>query len=247
MTHATTRRSGLSGDKCRHRLGHVLLDVSGGVLFRVATNLAHHQHCTSARVLFKQLEHVDEVHSLYGVSTDAHAGRLTEAKRRQLMHAFIRQRARARHHTDIASLVNVAGHNPNLALIRSNHAGTVRPNQPRPVRPRLRIQNPADSDHIHDRNSLGDTDHELDSSGDGFEDSVRSNRRRNIDYGCVGSRLFDGVGNGVKHRNALMRVAPFSRSHTTYNLGSVLNSLLGVKRAGLTGDSLHQEARIFID
>ncbi len=44
-----------------------------------------------------------------------------------------------------------------------------------------------------------------------------------------------------------MRVASFSWSHTTHNLGSVLNCLLGVKRAGLAGDSLHQEARIFID
>src|SRR5205823_6398098 len=74
-------------------------------------------------------DRVDEVRALDRVAADADRGRLAEPERGQLVHDLVGQRVGARHDADAARLVDVAGHDADLALTRRDHARTVRADQ----------------------------------------------------------------------------------------------------------------------
>jgi hypothetical protein len=64
----------------------------------------------------EELEHVDEVVPFDRVAADADARRLADAEGRELTDGLVGERARARHDADAAGLVDVAGHDADLAL-----------------------------------------------------------------------------------------------------------------------------------
>src|SRR5690606_13690112 len=77
---------------CRHardvgddRLRHVLLDVRGRVLLRLAADLAHHHDALRLRIVLEELQAVVEIESLDGVAADADAGALPETGLRGLI------------------------------------------------------------------------------------------------------------------------------------------------------------------
>ena len=65
------------------------------------------------------------------VAADADAGRLADAERGELADGLVGQRARARDDADVARLVDVAGHDADLALAGRDDAGAVRADQAR--------------------------------------------------------------------------------------------------------------------
>ncbi len=83
-------------------------------------------------------QHVDMLGALDRVAADADAGRLAEAHVGGLLHRLVGQRARARHHADRAALVDMAGHDADLAGVGRDDAGAVRADQDRLRVPRAR-------------------------------------------------------------------------------------------------------------
>ena len=64
-----------------------------------------------------------------GIAADADAGRLAQSHSGGLAHRLIGKRAGARYNANLAALVNVAGHDADLAFVRRDDAGTVRADQ----------------------------------------------------------------------------------------------------------------------
>ena len=71
------------------------------------------------RVGLEQLEDVDEAGAVDRVAADADAGALADAQVRELPDALVGQRARAADHADAARLVDIAGHDADLAWPRA--------------------------------------------------------------------------------------------------------------------------------
>src|SRR6202030_3938151 len=108
-----------------HGLLHVLLDPSGAGLFVVAADLSDHDHRVGVGIRVEQLHHVDMLEAIHGIAADADARRLTEPEVHQLTHGFIGQSSRPGNHADPPLLVDVAGHDADLDLVRGDDAGTV--------------------------------------------------------------------------------------------------------------------------
>ena len=106
VAHAASRRRGLPGDEADHRLLHSRLHKFRRGFFRVAADLADHDHRFGLRIAIEQVERIDKIRSDDRIAADADRGRLPNAARGQLMHRFVGQRARARNNADVAFLVN---------------------------------------------------------------------------------------------------------------------------------------------
>ena len=78
------------------------------------------------RIGLVHLQEIDERRADDRVAAEADARRLAEAEVRELPDRFVRERAAAAHHADRALLVDVAGHDADLALLGRDHAGAVR-------------------------------------------------------------------------------------------------------------------------
>ena len=82
------------------------------------------------RVVLEQLEQVDLVGADDRVAADADAGRLAEAEVGQLPDRLVGERAAAADDADRPWLVDVAGHDADLALAGRDDAGAVRADEP---------------------------------------------------------------------------------------------------------------------
>src|SRR5688572_21285844 len=106
MPHAATRRSGLPRDEAHHGLIHVLFDVTGRVLFRRASNFAHHHDQFSFRILIKELERLDEVRSDNRIAPDPDTRGLADAEARELPDGLVGQGATSGYHPYFALLID---------------------------------------------------------------------------------------------------------------------------------------------
>ncbi len=129
MAHALARRSSHTGDVGNNRLGHVCLDVGSRFFFSRTADLADHDDRFGLRVFLEQLQDVDEVRTRDRVTADADAGGLTETGVSGLLHSFVGQGAGTRHDAYFAWQVDVAWHDADLALARSDNAWAVRADQ----------------------------------------------------------------------------------------------------------------------
>src|SRR5262249_4862437 len=118
MAHALAGRSGLSGDKRCHRLSDVLFDKFRRLLFRAAADLTHHQDRLRSRIILEELQGIDERGAYDWITPEADAGRLSESKIGELPNRLIGQGAAAADEADRSRLVDVAGHDADLALAR---------------------------------------------------------------------------------------------------------------------------------
>ena len=119
---------------------------------------------------------------------------------------LVGERARARDDADVARLVDVAGHDADLALARRDDARAVRADQRdvRVARSSTRLRLTMSSAGMP---SVMQTI-ELDARRRGLEDRVGGARRRHEDDRRVGAGLLDRLGDGVEHRDALVNLAP---------------------------------------
>src|SRR5205807_6903375 len=125
VAHALAGRRRLACDEGGDRLGHVRFDELRSPIFCVAADFAHYQDGFCLRIGLKHLEQVDEGRADDRIAADPHACRLAEPQTRKLPDGFIGQRAAAADDSDRASLVDVPGHDADLALAGRDDAGTV--------------------------------------------------------------------------------------------------------------------------
>ena len=106
-----------------------------------------------------------------GVAADADAGRLADAQRGELPHRLVGQGPAAAHHAHAAALVDVAGHDPDLALLAGrDDAGTVGADQARGL---AAFRNSCDLDHVQRGDALRDADDQRDPRVGRLHDRVR--------------------------------------------------------------------------
>ena len=101
--------------------------------------------------------------------------------------------------------------------------------------------------HVERRNSLRDAHHERNAGVGRFHDCVRGKCRRHVNHRSICACFFYCVRNSIENGNAFVRCAAFSGRHATDDVRSILNHLLRMKRAFFAGDSLHDQARVFIN
>ncbi|MNZ20484.1 hypothetical protein D3C78_375390 [compost metagenome] len=243
MTHALASRSGDARDVGDHRLGDVGLDVGRGLFLGAAADLADHHYGFGLGIVLEHLQDVDEVGARDGVTTDTDAGGLAEALVRGLLDRFVGQGAGAGDDAHLARLVDVARHDADLALTRSDDTRAVRPNHAHAGFLQLHL----DLQHVQGRDAFGDGDDELDASVDGFQDGVLAERGRHIDDGGGGAGGFHGVTNGVEHRQAEVSGAALARGHAADHLGTVGNRLFGVEGTLTAGEALADHLGVFVD
>src|SRR5215475_10715292 len=96
------------------------MDVTRRRLLVAAADLSHQDDALGPGIALEEFEHVDEVHAAHRIAADADAGALAEPDARRLEDRLIGEGARARHDPDPALLVDEAGHDADLALVRGD-------------------------------------------------------------------------------------------------------------------------------
>src|SRR5207253_9818803 len=99
------------------------------------------------------------------IAADTDTSWLAVAARSQLPDCLVSECSRARDHANIAWLVNVAGHDPNLASTRCDNPWAIRPDQPR----FFTVDERFDAHHVHHRYSFRDANDQLNAGIDRFE------------------------------------------------------------------------------
>ena len=114
----------------------------------------------------------------------------------------------------------------------------------------LRLSFVGGRDHVTNRNPLGDTDDQVHLGIDRLVDRRGGEGRRHVDHGDVTTGLLPGFADGIVDRYAfdfLPGLARRDAGHVGMLAESILDAVLGMKCAGLAGDALGDDARIFID
>ncbi len=174
-----------------------------GLLLGVAADLAHHQHGLGVGVGLEERQGIDEAGAVDRVAADADAGALADPQVRELPDALVGERARAAHDADLARLVDIAGHDADLALAGRDDAGAVGTDQPGVGPMCLQVGHCAG--HVDDRDALGDRDDQRDPGVGRLHDRVGRERRRHEDHRGVGAGLLHRLGHGVEDRDAQRR------------------------------------------
>lgn len=99
----------------------------------------------------------------------------------------------------------MSGHDTHFAGFR-NDTGTVSTNHSRFA---LRFQGVIHSDLVPLRDTFGDGDNQLDLVLDGFNDSIGSSRRWNVNDGSIGFGMLDSVGNRAEDGSGEMLSSGF--------------------------------------
>src|SRR5690606_24214231 len=102
---------------------------------------------------------VDEVRPVDGIAADAHGRALADAEPGELADGLVGERAALGEDADAAGLVDVAGHDADLALTGRDDAGAVRTDE---AGRRLTVEDAADVEHVHHGDALGDAHRERD-------------------------------------------------------------------------------------
>ena len=209
MAHATTGRSGGTGDETRDGLLAVRLDPAGGFDFGVTTDFADHDDGLGLRVVVEELDDVEVRGAVDGVAADADAGRLALAAAGELPDGFIGQGAGAGDHADVATAVDVARGDADaaaagglVAATRGHDARAVRTDEARATAGHGALG----ADHVTDRDAFRDGHGEVEVGVEAFEDGVGREGRGDEDRGDRGAGLLGGFGDGVEDRDLLAGV-----------------------------------------
>ena len=169
--------------------------------------------------------------------------RLAEAGGGGLGDGLVGKGARARHNPDRAALVDVAGHDADLAGVRRDDAGAVRADEDRAGA----LEGALDLHHVEDGDALGDADDEVELGVDRLEDGVGGEGRRHVDRGGGGAGRLLGLGDGVEDREADVGLAALSGGDAADHPGAVGDGLLGVEGALGAGQALADDAGVLVD
>lgn len=128
-------------------------------------------------------ETVDKVGTVERVTTDTNAQGLTETDLGGLVDSFVGQGTGTRNDTNLATLVDVAGHDTNFALLRSNDTRAVGADKARLV---LGHKSLLHADHVMLRDTFSDGNNERDFVFNSVQDGSGSAGRRDVDNRCIG-------------------------------------------------------------
>ena len=179
----------------------------------------------------EKIKAVDEIEPVHRIAANTDTGGLAEPRGGCLRHRLIGQRAGPRDDADIARLMDVAGHDPDLTFIGRDDAGAVGANQPCPraTKGALHLV------HIEHRDALGDADHQGQFGVDSLQDRVRRQMRGHIDRARIGARLLNRLLHGIEYGQPQMLGSPFARRDATHHLGAVGDRLLRMESALAAG------------
>src|SRR5450631_413480 len=243
MAHALARRRGDAGDVGDHGLGYVLANIGRGCLFIAAADLTDKDDPFSVGIALEKFEHLNEAHAAHRIAADAHTGTLSEPDLRRLEYRLIGERSGTRHDADRALLVYEAGHDAKLAFLRGDDARTVGPDETC----RRALQHRLDAHHVIDGHAFGDAHDELQSCIGSFQDRIGGEGRGHVDHAGGGAGGAHRVGNGIKHRLSQMPLAAATRGDAADQLRAVCQTLLGMKSALASGETLTDHACVAID
>ena len=181
----------------------VLSEIFGCALFSPTTDFSNQNDSLRLGIIEEDFQAVDKVGAVEGVSSDTNAQRLAKTHLSCLVHGLVGEGSRPRNNTHAALLVDMAGHDTNLALQnetliriyvsmdekrrpcylpRCNDAWAVGTNQTRLV---LSDEPVFDANHVLLRDTLGDADNQRDFGIDGLQNGLSSAGRRDVDDRCV--------------------------------------------------------------
>ena len=103
----------------------MLHQILSSLLLGLPADLSNHDDALGGGVLDEQLQTVDEVCSIEGVAANTHTESLAQTHRAGLVHSLVGESAGPGDHAHTAGLVDVAGHDADLAGPGRDDAGTV--------------------------------------------------------------------------------------------------------------------------
>ena len=143
----------------------------------------------------------------------------------------------------VARLVDVTGHDADLAGARRDDSRTIRTDQPG-----CRAgQHGLDTQHVEHRNTFGDTDDDPDAGCRGFQDRIGREGRRYVDHAGVGPGLRHGIAHGIENRQSQVRLATLAGRHAADQTGTVGKRLRGVEGTLRPGKTLADHPGVFVD
>src|SRR5690606_22718620 len=241
VAHRLALGRGEPGDVADHGLGDVGLDVLGGALLGVPTDLTDHHDELGLRVGLERLQRVDVRGADDRVATDADGGGDTDVP--QLVHHLVGQGAGLRHQTDLAGSGDVGRDDAGVGLSRRDDARAVRTDDPGLVALRARVR--PESGRVVHRDALGDHHGEGDLGVDGLDDRVLRELRRHEDHADVGARLLHGLFDGAEDGQVLAAdgdgLARLTGVHAADDVGTGRQHLGGVLAALGAGEALDDD------
>ena len=197
----------------------------------------------SAGVGVEHLQAIDEIEPAHGIAADPDARGLTDAERRELTHRLVGEGARLREHPDGPLLVDVPGHDANLAFAGGDDARAVRANEARGAA----LEEAAHPHHIEHRDAVGDADHQAAAGVGGLGNGVGRPDGRDENARDIGALGADGGLDRVEDRHlAVEALAAAERRHPRDHVGPVLDARARVERPGLAGDPLEDDPCVLV-
>lgn len=159
-------------------------EVFSSLLFGITTDLTDHHDTLGVGVVEEDLEAINEVRAVERITSDTDAESLTESGLGSLMDGFVGESTRSRDNADLSPLVDVTGHDTDLALLGGDDAGAVGADESGLI---LLDESRLHSDHILGGDTFSNADGERDFGFDGIEDGVGGEFGRNVDNGSIGT------------------------------------------------------------
>jgi len=239
VAHTSAGRSGDTGDEGYDGLGVGaavgLGQEFGSLLLGFTTDLTDHDDSLGGGIMHKDIKAVNEVSTVEWITTNTNTESLSKANQGSLMNSLVGQGTRAGNNTDNTLLVNMSGHNTDLALAGGDNTGAVGTDQARLA---LADQGVLHLDHVLLGNTFSDADDQGDFRLQGLKNGGGSTGRWDVDNGGV--RFYCSVGLGYRVEDGQTKMFPTSLAwaNTSDHVGTVLNGLSGVECALLTSETL---------
>src|SRR5690606_24084722 len=155
---------------------------------------------------------------------------------------FVAQGAAAGHDPHGAGLVDVVGHDADLALARRDDAEGVGPDDRRPAA----AGEGGDFQGVLQGHVLSDGHHQLDARVDGLKGGISGEGSGHEQDGGGGPVQFYGLLHGVVDGDPMDFLAFPAGGHARHDAGAVLQHLARMEAALVTGDALDYNPNLFI-
>jgi hypothetical protein len=242
MTHARALRGASAGDESRHRFGHVGFDIFSSIDLGASTDLADEDDFLRSRIVLEHLQHVDEACADDGITTDPDTGCLSQAGFGQSMNDLIGEGAALRYHADVTGGGDIAGHDADFRLSWDEQTGAVGADQAAVAALNIFV----DLHHLQYGDVLCRAYDQRNIGVHGFENGIRRRRSRDEDQAGVSPGSFYCCPDGVEDGFSFYPLAAFAGGNTADHVGAKVNHQLGMKTAFTPGDTLDDQAGVFV-